>query len=754
MYKTILILLFLSPLFLYAQGPLERSVQVSAEVQNDPPAIHFTWAWDWSGPSYSIHRRLPNESDWGEPVVTLPWQATEWTDTDIESGVAYEYAFFKRQWETLRDTFCVEANVPLRFKIGNIYGNGICCNFGIGQYDLNSCGETIAMGSDFGLEDITEFTPCDDGSGCSEVYLNIFPDMQTQNHYWVLQNVETGDTLAARGLPLAERTKFGFILAGMEVPAIEERGEILLLVEERLADALPEELTQLRRDLIGDGWRVYAETIEPTDDVVAVKSLIQKRALEYENLQMLYLFGHLPVPYSGSFYADGHSENHWGAWPADVYYGDLDGVWTDSEVTNLNAFFPRNHNLPGDGKFDQSSLPSPVELQVGRVDLSGMPAFGDDEIELYRQYLHKAHLWKTAQRNAERRAVMDDNLGSVLGSPAASGWRNFPQLFGQEKVDEVDYFTTMQQESYIWSYGGGSGTHVSANGIGSTTDFANAQLQNIFTMLLGSQFGDWDNVNNFLRAPLASESWTLTSCWAGNPPWTLHHTALGYPMGYAALRTQNASINDYRPGPQLVHTALMGDPSLRLHPVRPVRTLTAAQEGNTILLNWDSPEESDLRGFYVYRSTGWNERFERIGSVDASTFSYVDVPQDSGQYVYMIRTVKLETSGSGTYHNLSLGEFVELNFVPSVIDPVSETEEHLRVYVYPNPVYDELRIVSDLTWKSLGLYNAKGECVRTWSGTTAGLTRLSVADLPMGLYEMELRDLRGHLYRQRVVLVR
>ena len=71
--------------------------------------------------------------------------------------------------------------------------------------------------------------------------------------------------------------------------------------------------------------------------------------------------------------------NHVGAWPADVFYGDMAGAWTDSSVSDSGASDPRNRNVPGDGKFDQSRLPFNVELQVGRVDLANLPAFPQSE---------------------------------------------------------------------------------------------------------------------------------------------------------------------------------------------------------------------------------------------------------------------------------------------------------------------------------------------------------------------------------------
>src|SRR6185503_3639869 len=115
------------------------------------------------------------------------------------------------------------------------------------------------------------------------------------------------------------------------------------------------------------------------------------------NVKSVFLFGHVPVPYSGQLNPDGHAD-HVGAWPADVYYGDIDGNWTDNSVNftqSINtdaADAARLTNRPGDGKFDQTQIPSPVELEVGRVDLSNLPGRTSwngpptlpDEVELLR----------------------------------------------------------------------------------------------------------------------------------------------------------------------------------------------------------------------------------------------------------------------------------------------------------------------------------------------------------------------------------
>ncbi len=643
---------------LEAQDALNRSVQVSAKFLTNPDRIEFTWPWDWSEGGYTIFRKHPDSTAWGQPIFTLPWGATSFTDNTAAFNASFEYAFYKKGFETIVRTVEVPAGETLVFSINNLYGNGICCNFGHGWYLTQACGQTLSGGSDFGFAKNDTITICDNGTPTELLTITINPDMLTNNTWWKLRTLD-GQVIDSSGVPgtnLAERPKFGYILTANQLQAVESRGTILLVVDDEYSVPLADEIAQLELDLWGDGWKIRKIEVNRNDAVTAVKSLIVNEFQQIPDLKTVYLLGHVPVPYSGNFYADGHIESHWGAWPADVFYGELGGTWTDAAVSNSSAAFPRNHNLPGDGKFDQSSIPTAVELAVGRVDLTDMPAFGLNDAELTRRYLQKAHQFKTGQLDVPRRGLVDDNLGIALGAPAASGWRNFAPMFTADSVKALDYFSTMKNEPYLWSFGGGSGTFTSANGVGSTQDFVNDTLRNIFTLLCGSYFGDWDNSDNFLRAPLASPSWTLTSCWAGNPPFTLHRMALGEPIGQSLLRTQNATEADYYPGPQLVHTALMGDPSLRLHPVKPVENLTATETLLGVEVTWTPPAGGAVAGYHVYRTDSLLGDLVRVNADLVTNTSYLDNFQPADSAVYMVRAVKLETSGSGSYWNLSLGK--------------------------------------------------------------------------------------------------
>lgn len=657
-----------------AQDALNRSVQVSAQFKASPNRIEFTWPWDWSEGGYTVYRKLPNASEWGQPIAFLPFGSTEFTDYNVSETDLYEYAFYKKEFETIEWKVDVPAGATLIFSIENIYGNGLCCNFGHGWYLTQACGQTLSGGAEFGFAKKDTIIICNNGNPVEELTVTINPDMLTNNTWWKLKKL-SGQTIDSSGVPstnLAERPKFGYILAGNDQVQLDKRGSILLAIDDEYIAPLAIEIEQLKRDLQGDGWKVQTIPVNRNDAVTAVKSLIVNRFQQTPDLKMVYLLGHIPVPYSGNFYADGHTESHWGAWPADAYYGDMNGIWTDVSVSNISAAFPKNRNLPGDGKFDQSDIPTAVELAVGRVDLFDMPAFGMNDVELTRRYLNKAHQFKTGQLNVPRRGLVDDNLGIVLGAPAASGWRNFAPMFTAGNVHALDYFSTMKDEAYLWSFGGGSGTFTSANGVGNTQDFANNSLRNIFTMLCGSYFGDWDNTNNFLRAPLASEGWTLTSCWAGNPPFTLHRMAMGESIGESLLLTQNATEADYYPGPQLAQTSLMGDPSLRLHPLKTVENLTANYVGQDVNLAWSAPNGEVISHYTVSRFDSSQMDFVLLDNhVETTNFSEANAP--SGNLIYMVRAVKRETSGSGSYWNLSLGSFVE-SFDPCAGQNIVEQE--------------------------------------------------------------------------------
>ena len=478
-------------------------------------------------------------------------------------------------------------------------------------------------------------------------------------------NVVTGETYeykiyqAAGATPVA----YGYVAAGIEIPGIEDRGKLLLLVDDTFTVTLSNELARLERDLVGDGWTLLRQDVSRNDTVTNIKAIIQAEYSANPTLKSLFIFGHVPVPYSGNIAPDGHS-NHYGAWPADLYYGDMDGTWTDTSVSNISASSTRNHNIPGDGKFDQSSIPSPLELQVGRVDLSGLTYFSESEEDLLRRYLAKDYKFRHKMFDVTQRGLIDDNFGYFNGEAfAASGWRAGSAFFGAANVQSEDWLTTLDNNPRLFSYGCGSGNYTSARGVASTLDFATNQVHTVFTLLFGSYFGDWDSANNFLRAPLASDPWALTCGWAGRPHWFMHHMGMGMPIGHSTRVSQNNTLTEYmypldrsysRGG---IHVALMGDPSLRLHSVAPPsQLLTVTNMAGEVELDWVASTET-VGGYHIYGSTNIMGPYSRLnGSLITST-DFTDTAPATGTNYYMVRAQKLEDAAGGTYYNLSQGIF-------------------------------------------------------------------------------------------------
>ena len=737
------------------QTPVQRSVLLSAQTEETSSTIQLNWEEDLSASYYKVYRKSPDANSWGTPLAVLPATAISYLDQTVGVGEAYEYAVFKKEFDQVVDTVCVSPGADLKFTVTDMYGIGLCCSFGFGSFAVEACDSTYASGDDFGFTTSSTFSVCDNGDSCVNLIVRINPDLFPNSTSWILEDNQSG-AIVARSGEVGEfidlRPAYGYMLSGMKVPPIEERGTLLLLLEDRLEAPLIAEIIRLELDLVTDGWKVLRRTVNAQDEVTDVRALIQDLAQQNTDLEALFILGHVPVPYSGDIYPDTHTE-HRGAWAADTYYGELNGNWTDDRINRATAFFAYNHNIPGDGKFDQDSIPSKMELQVGRVDFHNMPAFADNDIELTRKYLQKNHLFRNGGISAQRRGLIDDNFGVAFGGPAASGWRNFSVMFGPENIDELDFFSTLRNESYLWSYGCGPGTHISSQGVGSTDEYAADSLLTIFSMNFGSQFGDWDNVNNYLRAPLAS-GLTLTNCWAGNPPWNLHHMALGYHIGHSARLTQNSADGLYLNGPQLVHTALMGDPSLRMHVVRPVDVLLTNSTGQTVELRWPASSEVEIAGYHIYRASSLTGDFERITTTALTSTEYVDTDPLDGNNVYMLRVMKLETSASGSYYNLSQGRVDSLEFERLVgLNPLPENV----IRLHPNPSKGDLQLSFDrlpsgeYRWRVLSV---SGKHLLEKTGRHSSRTEsIDLRTLPEGIYIFEYLN-EGISQSQKIVIQR
>lgn len=490
------------------------------------------------------------------------------------------------------------------------------------------------------------------------------------------------------------------LLVGLDAAPIEDRGRVILLVDQTLAGRLGRALEQFGANLVGDGWTVIRHEVPRQEDEVWSRPGAQPRYIE--NLERtksrilaeyaadpgrtraVILIGHVTVPYSGISFEDGHLD-HNGAWPADAYYGDMDGVWSDHVMNSgTNIAHPVLRNLPGDGKLDPyefglyisgpgSAGSNGVELAVGRIDFANLPAFAPKtELDLLRQYFEKNHRYRHGGMRFARLAAVGAYFWSTYHEQSAVLYQNAAWLGSRltglrgDSVTDANVFGVGEpcQWAFQGGYGAPSTLHNSpdanrAQGIRSVTsaDLARpgSEPRAAFLVMKGSYFGDWNFLPNaFMRALLATPDHGLMACWTRDLVWRFEATAVGDTIGSALpLSTRNR--------PSTRTTYLLGDPTLRLDVLPPPTALEARRRGGTVTLDWSSPGPAETR-HYVYRSDqGPLGPFRRITSAAVSGRSYRDDAAPAGRPWYQVRALARVVTGSGSYTNLSQAAFARAN---------------------------------------------------------------------------------------------
>ena len=450
----------------------------------------------------------------------------------------------------------------------------------------------------------------------------------------VLINIHYEYKVAAFG---ANLTAYGYAYAGVEVPFVEQRGKLILLVDDTIALPLKEELSRLVQDLIGDGWIVLRHDVSRTATPAEIKAVIKSDyQADPEEVKSVFLFGHIPMYMSGDMAPDGHNKR---PWPADVYYASMQGEWPATPPT---------------------SIPAPLQLQVGRVDMFNLPALAPpSEIDLLRRYLEKDHNYRFKTYNIQHKAIVVDQFGEFRGDAfAQNGWRNFAVFVGAENVSTANW-TDPVTTPYLWGFACGGGSYTSCGSIINTGQMKSVDPA-VFTFVFGSFFGQWDASDALLRAVIATPNYGLTCGWAGYPNWFVHHMALGETIGFSTMLTQNNTRTNYAPANRSVgglHVSLMGDPTLRVSMLTPPGKLEAVRDAKRgIRLNWTASPDATL-GYYLYRATQADGPYIRVRSTPIKGITFQDKTPIKGMNYYMVRAIALQQSLTGSYYDASQGVF-------------------------------------------------------------------------------------------------
>jgi len=175
-----------------------------------------------------------------------------------------------------------------------------------------------------------------------------------------------------------------------------------------------------------------------------------------------------------------------------------------------------------------------------------------------------------------------------------------------------------------------------------------------------------DMSENSMQRRLAEDNFSLSYTWSigiwGYPESHYRYHELG--MGGNIGDMMRTSLS-YSPAGDVYSTARsgmfmnhMGDPALRIYMMAPPTDLQVLPSGGNPALSWTAPilpdGELPILGYHVYRSASSNGPFVRLSSSVISGTSYTDTTASSGEWVYQVKAIRLEPSGGSSYYNSSL----------------------------------------------------------------------------------------------------
>ena len=495
----------------------------------------------------------------------------------------------------------------------------------------------------------------------------------------------------------------GYVLSGINVSPVLSRGTVILLIDSTMMMPLSAEIARLEQDLKKELWTVIKrsapratafnpEAVTTTKEIIF--SIIEKNPNE---LYSILLLGRIPVPYSGLMAPDGHSPDHFGAWPADVYYADFDGEWSDESINSSGASRVENKNVPGDGKFDKSQNDADIKYPVGRIDFYNLTSFAETELQLLKRYLDKNHAFRSGAIKPVYEATVDDNFGAYGEGFSGSAYRGFGGLVGKDNIVANREFLDSTITT-MFSYGCGAGSYTSCSGVGGIAEFSKRPITSIFTMIFGSYFGDWDSKDNVMRSVVASRGTVLTTGWAARPHWFFHPMGLGKPIGEVLLGAQNNTqqympsiyVTNRYPGgvyyqvaPRGTHIALIGDPTLRITSNMPIETPKNIGVTSTVSAQIDWESVPNANGYLVYKSSSEAGPFEALTPSPITETTFNDIKANWKQdVVYQVRAVMLRETKSGSFYEVSAPNTSEKINVS--VD--ENTAQEFRIACSPQPM--------------------------------------------------------------------
>lgn len=517
------------------------------------------------------------------------------------------------------------------------------------------------------------------------------------------------------------------------------KGKMILAIDNSFQSSLATEILQLKKDLTNEGWNVIelyvprATTWETEPSILTVKNAIvaaYNNAPTNDKPTHLFLLGHIPIARSGqsAIAPDNHDVNK-GARGSDCFYADIDGVYTDVATYNPSGINSLAINLPNDLKWDQDFIPSQLEMAFGRVDFANITSYTTSEENLLRNYLTKLHSYRIVENGydmGEKTAFRSGYDNSNDGS-----YRSLIPISGTSNVDFYSGSLTFPQ----WVQNNGPYQIFMQNSLVPNLNEWNSYGMNA-TIYSSDQsyWGYWDEPEGFtyakVRALLASNTKCLGIIYTTTAINTFHQPAMGETMGWSCKRIMDHNLTNNLlekksqsyDTPEFwnrTHFQYHGDPTLRLFQVKPASNLQATTNGTNITLTWNASLETDIVGYNVYKSNSEFGIYTKLTSNPIVDLNYTDSSYNSDDW-YMVRAIKLQTTGSGTFLNPSIGIS---NNVASLFNRDFELE---TISIYPNPTKNSLTILSDSDLTSYQIIDLQGKVVlaNNFSSKTIDINQL------------------------------
>jgi hypothetical protein len=558
----------------------------------------------------------------------------------------------------------------------------------------------------------------------------------------------------------------GHIVAGVRYDQTNYKGSAILLIDSSITSDLALEIDRWKDDLVGEGLRPIeviaprADNWEANNKVVVTK----QRVVNAYNAQpvddkpkYLFILGHVPIARAGAGAVppDEHQENT-GARGADCYYADIDGVYTDVGTYQPGFYInPMAINLPNDLKWDQDFIPSTLEMAFGRIDFADIASINTNEKELYRNYLNRLHNYRVAADGFR----MNIRTGFRLGYDNSNDG-SYRSLIPISTKDSVRYCNTGNFNQWV-SDNGPMQVFMQNSNVPSLSEWTSTPMKATVFSSDQSYYGFWDepeigggNLYGKIRALMAVESNCLVNIYTTTAINLFHQAGIGETIGFSCKRIMDHSISNqlYEKPFQAfdstdywnrTHFQLHGDPTVRLQQVRPMTNVILTITNGNPVLSWTPSPDNNIAGYHIYKaSTRWG-KYNRITTNPVTSNSYTDATGLNANMWYMVRAIKNQTTGSGTYLNPSIG-VIRLQ---STVTSINNLTTNKLIKLAPSIATQQLNILQDGTPQRLQyqIINSAGAVLQKGTITNA-TNNINTNKLAAGNYKIYFYTTKQKLF--------